>query len=247
MTAALERLRDPGAEPVLVVFDVDGTLVDSAAAIAEVMARAFAAEGLAPPAEAAVRAVIGLSLDEAIARLAPDLDGPARARLVAGYRAAFLAAAEAAPAAEARRMPLFPGVRETLERLAALDAVLLGIATGKSRRGVARLLDLHGLGGLFHSVQTADDHPSKPHPAMLEAALAETGVAPGRALLVGDTTHDVAMARAAGVAALGVSWGCHPPEALARAGAWRLAERPADILAAVGALAAGAAEGAQVS
>jgi phosphoglycolate phosphatase len=200
----------------LVVFDVDGTLVDSQAHILAAMARAFEGVGLPPPDRAATLSIVGLSLPVAMARLAPETPGRVD-DLVAGYRAAFAALrAEGDPAALS---PLYPGARTCLETLAAEPWTLLGIATGKSRRGLAHLMEMHGLREVFQTVQVADDHPSKPHPAMLEACLAETGVARGRAAFVGDTSFDMEMARAAGVTGIGVGWGYHAAEALRRSGA----------------------------
>lgn len=200
----------------LVVFDVDGTLVDSQAQILAAMSAAFAEIGRPAPARAEALAVVGLSLPLALARLAPDLDARGLDRAVAAYKAAF---AELRGTAGA---PLYPGARAALERLAARPGVVLGVATGKSRRGLEHVLDRHGLCGMFATLQCADDHPSKPHPAMLAAALAEAGVPPTAAAMVGDTDFDIAMARAAGTAALGATWGYHPPARLAAAGAHRL-------------------------
>ena len=115
--------------------------------------------------------------------------------------------------------PLFPGVAETIGRLAADPGIRLGIATGKSRRGVAHLVGRFAWDRVFATIQTADDAPSKPDPGMLLRAMAETGVAPDRTVMLGDTTFDMAMARAAGVRPIGVSWGYHPVPALTEAGA----------------------------
>jgi len=115
--------------------------------------------------------------------------------------------------------PLYPQALEVLGQLAARDEVFLGIATGKSRRGLDHLFDLHGFGPIFHTVQVADDHPSKPHPSMVETCLKQTGVAAQRAVIVGDTTYDIEMGRAAGIHALGVNWGYHSADMLMAAGA----------------------------
>ncbi len=195
----------------LVVFDVDGTLVDSQAEILAAMMRAFAAEALAMPSRSAVLAIVGLSLPQAFARLAPDRTAAVQARLCAHYRDAFRVSAATGQA----HSPLFAGVEVALRRLQARGDTLLAVATGKSRRGLDRLIAQHGWHDLFISCQTADDHPSKPHPAMLMAALRDAGVAPGQAVMVGDTTYDMDMARAAGVTAIGVSWGYHAPDMLA--------------------------------
>jgi len=191
----------------LVIFDVDGTLLDSQAHILGAMARAFDGIGKPCPPRDEVLGIVGLSLPQAMARLAPDLDGEA---LVAGYKAAF-----GALRAE-RDSPLYPGAREALERLAA-RGIPLGIATGKSRRGLDHVLAAHGLAPMFATTQVADDHPSKPHPSMILAALAETGADPAQAVMIGDTSFDIEMGRAAGVRTIGVSWGYHPRAALAGA------------------------------
>jgi len=209
----------------LVVWDVDGTLVDSAGEIAATMAAAFAGEGLAAPAPAAVRAIIGLTLPVAFDRLHPGLEAARIARLVEGYRAHFHRRREEGGMGGA---PLFPGVRAVLESLAAGGGTHLAVATGKSRQSLMPILDGHGLTAMFASIQVSDDHPSKPHPAMLRAAMAETGARPGRTVMVGDTSFDMDMARAAGAAALAVGWGYHPAgELAADALARRAAELPA--------------------
>ena len=208
------------------IFDVDGTLVDSQGHIHAAMAAAFEGEGIAAPDRAAVRAVIGLSLPQAVARLA----GRPAPDLVERYKAAYAALAPTAGSREAA--PLFPGAREALDALSA-RGVALGIATGKSRRGLATVLETHGLGGLFETVQVADDHPSKPHPSMVRAALAEADVAAGRAVMLGDTVFDMDMGLAAGVPVLGVAWGYHAASALREAGARRVLEGFADLLPAL--------------
>lgn len=197
----------------LVVFDVDGTLVDSQHHICQAMDMAFETAGLPPLPQPQVLGIVGLSLPVAVAQLAPEADPPTQARIVAGYRAAYMMARIAGDA------PLYPGAMSCLDRLSGRDDMLLAVATGKSRRGLAALIEAHGLEGRFISLQTADDHPSKPDPAMLLAALAESGVAAGQAAMVGDTSFDMAMAVAAGVTGMGVSWGYHSELALRQAGA----------------------------
>ena len=200
----------------LVIFDCDGTLVDSQHAIVAAMTDAFRSEGLAPPARSRVVGVVGLSLGIAVARLVPDGSDLDRVdRLTEAYKAAFSARRSRPDHAE----PLYDGVRATLERLAARDDVLLGIATGKSRRGVDAVLEREGLAGLFATIQTADTHPSKPHPSMVLSAMSDTDVAPADTVMIGDTTFDIEMAHGAGAAAIGVGWGYHPEEALRQAGA----------------------------
>jgi len=214
----------------LVIFDVDGTLIDSQAHIVAAMRAAFAANTLPAPSRADTLAIVGLSLPVAMARLAPDHPDATDA-LVAAYKDAFTSLRNA-PDGTALS-PLFPGARAVLEGLAAEDHTLLAIATGKSRRGMEHVFDLHDLRRFFHSVQVADDHPSKPNPSMIEACLRDTGVAATRAVIVGDTTFDIDMGMAAGICALGVIWGYHPPEALTRAGAVALLDSFAALPAAL--------------
>lgn len=199
----------------LAVFDCDGTLVDSAANIVRAMHLSFAAFGLPEPDPHAVRRVVGLSLVEAMAALLPEADASLHRALAQDYKQAFQRLR-----ADQRLdpEPLFAGVRDLLGRLQ--DAGwLLGVATGKSDRGLALCLEHHGIRGHFVTLQTADRHPSKPHPAMLNACLAETGLAPDAAVIIGDTVFDMGMGAAAGVAAIGVDWGYHPAAELSAAGA----------------------------
>lgn len=196
----------------LVIFDVDGTLVDSQDDIIASMRSAFTQAGLAHPEDDAVRAIVGLSLDMALPRLAPDAEGEMHSRMVGWYKQAYMTSRLTRGVRETS--PLYPGVAEGLAALAAQPGLVLGIATGKSRRGLDTLLEGHGLTGHFATCQVADDHPSKPHPSMVLAALAETGVAAQDAVMIGDTSYDRDMARAAGVGFVGVSWGYHPVESL---------------------------------
>jgi phosphoglycolate phosphatase len=214
--------RHPGRSPPrhrfrLIVFDVDGTLVDSQHAILAAMATAFAGEGLAAPAQADIRRQVGLGVEEALARLVPGEDAALQRRLAQGFREA----AQTLRRGPDYREPLFPGIREALLDIAH-PAVCLGIATGKARRGLDHTLRSHGLAELFHTLQTADRNPSKPHPAMLMNAMAETGVSPAETVLIGDTAFDMEMAAAAGTARIGVTWGYHAVEDLRAAGAHRI-------------------------
>jgi len=213
----------------LIVFDCDGTIVDSQHAIVAAMDRAFAEHGLVPRPRSDVLGVVGLSLGEAISNLV-DEPQPARiAMLCESYKLAL---------ADLRRNPghhepLFPNARKVLTQLAARPDVLLGIATGKSRRGVDALFEREGIGSLFVTIQTADDHPSKPHPSMLHRAMSEAGAEPEATLMIGDTTYDMDMARAAGVGAIGVTWGYHPAEALSACGLDALVDAYAVLPAAI--------------
>ncbi|HPE26355.1 HAD-IA family hydrolase [Albidovulum sp.] len=211
----------------LVIFDVDGTLVDSQEHIVAAMSAAFDTISLTLPTRQEVLSIVGLSLGEAIARLLPDAAPSVRDVAVQAYKQAF------GHLRAGTLSPLYPGAAAALDGLHARDGFQLGIATGKSRRGLAHILEAHGLERHFATCQVADDHPSKPHPSMLLAALAETGVEPARAVMLGDTTYDIEMARAAGVAAIGVSWGYHRPEALAGAGATQVIDRFDDLEAAL--------------
>lgn len=195
----------------LVIFDVDGTLVDSQGDIHACMASAFESEGQSAPERSAVRAIVGLSLPQAVAHLAPYMNADVQTRVVEAYKAAYAAKRKTLGAATSS--PLFAGARDALNTLHAQDDVLLAVATGKSRRGLEYLIEAHGLGSLFVSKQVADDHPSKPHPSMVLTALHETGVEARDAVVVGDTTYDMEMAQAAGVPFIGVSWGYHSPDA----------------------------------
>lgn len=208
----------------LAVFDCDGTLVDGQGAVVSAMTAALAEAGLAPADPHQVRRMVGLSLPQAVTRLAPGADAGQVREAVAAYKAAFRAAREAGTLAE----PLFPGIPELLATLAGAGWTL-AVATGKSDRGLAHCLAGHGIDGLFASLQTADRHPSKPHPAMLEAALAETLAGPGDAVMIGDTAYDMLMAREIGVRAVGVGWGYHEAPELIAAGAAYVARDAADL------------------
>jgi len=197
----------------LILFDVDGTLVDSQGSIVAAMTDAFQAMGLAVPARADILSIVGLSLDRAMVRLAPD--APSHDKLVQGYKDAFMARRQQLGSGEGS--PLYPGAMACLELLAEVPENLLGVATGKSQRGLDAMLEAHGLERMFVTRQVADHHPSKPHPSMVHTAMGETGVGPESTVLIGDTSFDMDMADAAGVAGIGVNWGYHKPEALHRA------------------------------
>jgi phosphoglycolate phosphatase len=199
----------------LVVFDCDGTLADSQHLIVSAMQRAFSSEGLTAPSPTAVRGLVGLSLPDFISQLDPELDDGAVGHVLAAYRSAFRELRQQ----DGQRDVLYPGLRDLLFELHARGC-LLGVATGKSRRGLVSLLEEHKLLELFSTLQTADGNPSKPHPGMLLRALQETGIEARDAVLVGDTTYDMEMAILANVRAIGVGWGYHPVEELRRAGAF---------------------------
>ena len=205
------------AENRLVVFDMDGTLIDSQHVIVAAMTRAFTEGGHPVPAREDILSIVGLSLHEAIATLAPHLPETETRALVTRYADTFVAQ-RAAGGAEAFA-PLYPGALDALARLSAAPSTLLWVATGKARRGLLHTFEAHAIGGYFVTTQTADAHPSKPHPSMLQQSLAETGCSAARAVMVGDTEFDIAMGRAAGFATVGVAWGYHPRARLEAAGA----------------------------
>lgn len=195
----------------LAIFDVDGTLVDSQADILMSMAAAFAEAGRDAPDRADVLGIVGLSLPQAMARLAPDENAQTLTLMVEAYKAHYTRLRRVNGADGS---PLYPGIHALLERLSGHNDLLLGVATGKSRRGLDALLDTLDLRRFFVTTQCADDHPSKPNPSMLLAALAETGVNVSDAVMIGDTSFDMDMARAAKLRGIGVGWGYHPADHL---------------------------------
>ena len=197
----------------VVVFDCDGTLVDSQRAILHAMRAAFADHDLDAPSDEAIRRIVGLSVPEAVAMLAQRAPASVLRGLDARFRHHSVAYRASNPGEES---PLYPGARAALERLDSAG-VAMAMATGKARRGVEHLLETQDLRRFFAATQSADDAPSKPHPGMLENVARATGAE--RMVMVGDTTYDVDMARNFGCPAIGVSWGYHPAEMLREAGA----------------------------
>lgn len=181
--------------------------MDSQGQILAAMAGAYASVGMPLPDRDAILSIVGLSLPQAFAQLEPDADPETNAALVAAYKASFHAGFSLPP--------LFDGAIAVLDALTARGDVVMGVATGKSRRGLDKVLAGHGLTGRFVTEQVSDDHPSKPHPSMIHRALDETGTS--NAVMIGDTSFDVDMGRAAGVRTIGVSWGYHPRAALSGA------------------------------
>jgi len=208
----------------LALFDCDGTLVDGQAGVVGAMEAAFAEHGLPAPDRHQVRRIVGLSLPQAIRMLLPEADDELNRELDASYRRIFRATRESGQLVE----PLYDGIAALVTRLAAQGWVL-GVATGKSQRGLEHCLAAHSLTAHFATLQTADHHPSKPHPAMIEAALAETGAPRDACVMIGDTQFDMAMAVNAGVRALGVDWGYHTTQELFDAGAEAVATSPAHL------------------
>ncbi len=205
----------------LIVFDIDGTLVDSQNCIVEAQRRAFASLGLeAPPTREKALSVVGLSLVEAFDALTEGR-GPSR-DLAEAYKNAWMQLRGESKIEE--RCPAYPGVQDFLREWSRREDCLLGVATGKSRAGVDRLFDAYGWRGLFATVQTADDAPSKPAPDMFNRALAEAGVSARHACMVGDTVFDMHMAHHAGAHTIGVGWGYHRHDKLKKAGAARIVD-----------------------
>jgi len=204
----------------LVIFDCDGTLVDSQHMIVSAMTQAYGAHGLALPDRETLLSVIGLSLVEAFTKLGSGhTDFPVQS-LANHYRDAFHAMRGPGAPVE----PLYPGAAEGIATLALRDDVVLGIATGKSQRGVRLVLGHHGLLDHFITIKTADDAPSKPDPGMVVHAMREAGVEAANTVVVGDTVYDVKMALAAGATAIGVTWGYHRAAALTESGAFAVIE-----------------------
>ena len=209
----------------LAVFDCDGTLVDSGATITAALKACFEQNGLLVPPPSVTRRVIGLSLVEAMAALLPKAEPEQHLELAEDYKRAFMGLRVAGRVVE----PLFEGVLELLDVLEA-DGWLLAVATGKSDRGLKHCLDQHGIYARFVSLQTADRHPSKPHPSMVEQAIADAGTSAASTVVVGDTSFDMAMAANAGAAGIGAGWGYHETAELLEAGAVAVADQPFDVL-----------------
>jgi phosphoglycolate phosphatase len=208
----------------LVVWDVDGTLVDSRRTIFESMQSAFAAAGLPRPLYGAVRQVVGLGLVEGIGVLLPGADPEVVEQAADAYREAFGARVRQTGYIE----PLYDGAAETLDRLREAGWKI-AMATGKSRRGVETIIRMHDWADLFDSTHCSDDGPGKPHPAMVLEAMKALGVGPQRTIVVGDTAHDMRMAKAAGAYAQGVSWGFHTADEVQEGGADHVARDFSDL------------------
>lgn len=206
----------------LIVFDWDGTLMDSAGTIVACIQAAAVDLGLAPPPDERARHVIGLGLHEALRHALPELEEGRHAELADRYRYHYLA--------QDTRLTLFEGAAGLVRDLAEAG-FMLAVATGKSRAGLDRALAASGLANAFHASRCADECHSKPHPQMLEELMDELGVSPGLTLMIGDTTHDLLMARSAGVPAVGVSYGAHPANVLTEAEPLHLASSVAELRA----------------
>jgi phosphoglycolate phosphatase len=208
----------------LAIFDCDGTLVDSQANIHAAMSACFAEVGRPAPDRAVVRRIVGLSLPEAMRALVPGADDAHHFELAERYKRCFRQMREEGHVEEA----LYEGIVEAIDTLER-NGWLLGVATGKSDRGLRLVLEQHGLFQRFVTLQTADRHPSKPHPSMIEAAMAEAGAEPASSVMIGDTSYDILMAHNAGVRAIGVAWGYHKPAELLAEGADVVALHPSEL------------------
>lgn len=199
----------------LAIFDIDGTLVDSRAVITAAMKEAFIAQGYAPPSYDTTRSIVGLSLLEAIDKIAPrDADHEKVKALAESYKDAFVQFRHDG----AEHEPIYPGGVDLLTRLKS-DGWKIGVATGKSRRGLDALIEKHNFGNVFDAHYCADDGAGKPDPFMVEANLSALDVRPERAIMIGDTSFDMIMAVRAGVAAYGVNWGFHTEDEIKAGGA----------------------------
>jgi phosphoglycolate phosphatase len=215
----------------LVLFDCDGTLVDSGGLIHETMRRTFLHFGKPEPTFEDTKSIIGLTLDIAIARMQgkehadqEDVD------MTAYYKSLFVTVRQDMNFKE----PLFDGIREVIEEIGPREDLLIGAVTGKSRRGLKLVMDTHGFDKYFVVGRTADDRPSKPHPAMVTECCDETGVKPADTLVIGDAIYDMQMAKAAGATAIGVAWGYASVEELKKAGADAIVHHPRELLAHIG-------------
>ncbi len=215
----------------LAIFDCDGTLVDSQANICLAMEHAFDEAGMTPPSRHATRRIVGLSLVEAMRVLIPEGDSETHIQMAERYKASYLILRNNGLEHE----PLYDGIAGLLSSMDE-SGWLLGVATGKSDRGLERCLDHHGIKGLFVTLQTADRHPSKPHPSMVYKALADTGAEATNAVVIGDTVYDIHMGKAAGTRTIGVNWGYHPVDELRSAGADAIAESMDELEALLGAM-----------
>jgi phosphoglycolate phosphatase len=216
----------------LIIFDLDGTLINSEAIILGTQYETFRRCGRVHPGREAGLGIVGLTLDIALAQLA-GLDKPDDL-LTQTYRDVFSAMRIQAQTDPSLHEPLYPGVAETLVRLKAVPGVRLGVATGKSRKGAEFIVERNGWRDLFDTIQSADDAPSKPHPGMILNAIAETGAAASRTAMVGDSSFDIEMAVAAGVVPVAVSWGFQPVANLIALGARHVLRDMAELPAVLG-------------
>jgi phosphoglycolate phosphatase len=197
----------------LVIFDLDGTLIDSVALIVETVSTAFRAVDEPVPDERAIRAISGITARDAMGILIPGASPERIDRLMESYRAHYRSSAGVA------REPMFAGALDALDRLQVSPETILAVATGKGYSGAVTLLERHGIIGRFHSIQTPDHNRGKPDPQMIETAMTKAGVTRAQTVMIGDTIHDMRMAKAGGVSAIGVTWGYHEKAELIAEGA----------------------------
>lgn len=217
----------------LVIFDLDGTLIDSVALIVETVTNAFAAVNEPVPDERMIRSISGITAREAMAILAPSATPQRVEEITESYRRHYHAGAGLA------REPMFQGALAALDRLQTDPETILAVATGKGHQGAVTLLELHGIVGRFHSIETPTHNRGKPDPQMIETAMSKAGVGKGQTVMIGDTVHDMRMAKAAGVGAVGVSWGYHERAELSAAGADIVIDRFDELDAAIDRLVGG--------
>jgi phosphoglycolate phosphatase len=207
----------------LVIFDLDGTLIDSVQHFVETVTDSFTAIGQPVPDETTIRSVSGITAWDAMALLAPGSTPDRVTAILDSYRKHYRARAGV------QREPLFAGALDLLDRLQADNGTILAVATGKGYQSAITLLERHGIIGRFESIQTPDHNRGKPDPQMIETAMARVGADRRQTVMIGDTIHDMRMARAAGVGGIGVSWGYHPTADLQREGASVLVDRFDDL------------------
>ena len=210
----------------LVLFDCDGTLVNSGGVIHRCMAETFANAGLRVPELSETQEIIGLTLNLAISQISGIPMGAEVEHLTEQYKQQFRKIRLEHDFDE----PLHDGIAELIDALAQQDDILLGMVTGKSRRGVISVMERHGFDRNFLVSRCADDCPSKPHPAMVLECCHETGCDVSQTFVIGDTTYDMMMAGSAGATAIGVNWGYHKPGRLSEAGAATILHHPSDLL-----------------
>lgn len=209
----------------LVLFDCDGTLVDSQNAIVLGVTQACEKIGVDVPPRDQILSAVGLSVEDAIASYTAQLTSAKRAELVDAYQ--DIAAGIAAQ--EDRGEALYDGMQALVHHLADQQDTLLGIVTMKSRIGLHRVCKTHGFEDIFQTLKSADDGPGKPNPQLIMDAMAETGVTPAQTVMIGDTIYDIAMAVNAGVVPIGVSWGYNPVDELVKYGARHIVETTAEL------------------
>jgi phosphoglycolate phosphatase len=211
----------------LIIFDLDGTLIDSVGLIVETVTAAFSAIDEPVPTETAIRAISGITAREAMGVLAPAATPSRVEEILDSYRAHYRQRAGTA------REPMFQGALDALNRLQRQQDTVLAVATGKGYQGAVTLLERHAILERFHSVQTPDHNRGKPDPQMIETAMEKAGATRRETVMIGDTVHDMKMAKAAGVKAIGVAWGYHTVFDLNEAGADVIVESFAELDAAI--------------